>query len=233
MKYSQRIFHNKCGEKCNFKTHQYFQCIRPVLDENGICHYEFKLNFENTSGADLYITITNNAGLGVLSPSTILIPATAVPGSPIQFTFVLYPIGPFAGGTLGITFNGETADHKNLCTQKIQMEFPALECEKDPNKVYGQSPSAMQTNDTKGILNVVPNPASQSTEIRYVYKTENNAANREIEVYDLVGRPVFQIKVRDANGNVPLDINGFPAGYYVVLLKENGETLQQQKLIVK
>lgn len=58
-------------------------------------------------------------------------------------------------------------------------------------------------------------------------------SHREIEVYDLLGRPVFQIQVHDSNGNVPLDISRFPSGYYVVLLKENGEALQQQKLIVK
>jgi PKD repeat protein len=205
--------------------------IKLEKDEQGICHYSFALQFENPNSYPLTVTISSNVGAGILIPSTSTIPPTA-PGTYFVIDFLFYVVSPFSGGLVEFTFTGEQVDNDKLCQETFEMQLPNLgECTTIISKPYT---IGLPGGDKRfHLLQIIPNPATQATEFRYLFANDNTDAKREISVYDIVGRPIAMFPLKENNGTVAMQLGGYPAGYYIVLLKENDQIIQQQKLIVK
>jgi Secretion system C-terminal sorting domain len=78
-------------------------------------------------------------------------------------------------------------------------------------------------------LKIYPNPAHDVVSI--VYDSSSNAL--EIAIYDLTGKQLELQTMQDKKGIATFDTSKYANGIYVVVLKEDGVTVQQQKLIIE
>lgn len=77
-------------------------------------------------------------------------------------------------------------------------------------------------------LVLYPNPAQNQVNIQY----ESQAANAQLEIYDLTGRLIASHSTTEAKGTWQLPLHNMASGIYVVVLKENNQIIMQKKLQV-
>ena len=78
-------------------------------------------------------------------------------------------------------------------------------------------------------VTLYPNPTQNLVNLQYDLSNENST----VFVYDLSGRLMFSSNITDTQGNIELNTSSFDAGIYIVVLKQNNEIINQQKLIKK
>ena len=93
--------------------------------------------------------------------------------------FYFYSIGSFPGGGVALLFNGESIDDKYNCKQKIEFEFPSLNCSKEGKANVSENNNADIA--TFGLLQIVPNPSKNQTKLRYKYKEETTNRYRKLK----------------------------------------------------
>ena len=54
-----------------------------------------------------------------------------------------------------------------------------------------------------------------------------------IELFDATGRSMLQILKKENKGTVEIDCEVLASGYYIVVLKQNGEVIHKSKLIIQ
>jgi hypothetical protein len=64
-------------------------------------------------------------------------------------------------------------------------------------------------------LNVYPNPASQYVQVEY-----KNSANTLFKVYDIMGKVVFEEKLKNINGTIDININDWSIGVYQIVAQK-------------
>ncbi|WP_306349819.1 T9SS type A sorting domain-containing protein [Flavobacterium sp. '19STA2R22 D10 B1'] len=84
-------------------------------------------------------------------------------------------------------------------------------------------PNPTQENIIEG-LNFYPNPVSNGK----IYITSKSAANKEIQIFDVLGKKILQTTIN----NKELNISNISPGVYIIKIKE-GEATATRKLIVK
>jgi len=91
--------------------------------------------------------------------------------------------------------------------------------------------NTISSNGEDGIpqLSLVPNPAQNSTRVNFATGTSTAGA---IEVYDITGRLMNSYAAPGSEGSWLLQLDNYAAGLYIVVLKENGLVVKQQKLAV-
>ena len=83
--------------------------------------------------------------------------------------------------------------------------------------------SKNQDNTIEG-LNFYPNPVSNGK----IYITSKSASNKEVEIFDVLGKKVFQSSISTKE----LNISSLVPGVYIIKIKE-GDMASTRKLIVK
>jgi hypothetical protein len=73
-------------------------------------------------------------------------------------------------------------------------------------------------------LNIYPNPVSTGR----IYITSKSSLNKEVEIYDVLGKKILQATINAKE----LNITSLTPGVYIIKIKE-GEATATRKLIVK
>jgi hypothetical protein len=82
---------------------------------------------------------------------------------------------------------------------------------------------------TSSSLKLVPNPADHEVTINY----ETLPVIATIELFDLTGRLLTTHEVMDGTGNWTVATITYPAGIYLVVVRDALGLLHQEKLIIK
>lgn len=81
------------------------------------------------------------------------------------------------------------------------------------------------------ILEIFPNPTSNSLTIRYNATTE--LSETSLTIVDVLGREVYRSGIEFENGEITVDVRHFASGAYIVALTHNKEVVKYSKLIKK
>ncbi len=76
-------------------------------------------------------------------------------------------------------------------------------------------------------LQIYPNPATSG---RIYISTENNSQTKTIEIYDMLGKKVFEATLN--SNNKEINIANLTAGIYLIKIKENNNS-ETRKLVIK
>lgn len=177
---------------------------------NGVYVYEVQMNFVNSMGEPVTITISAPNGEGYFTSSTHNLPN----GSSV-ITSYFYPMNGFTGGVVSFTVDGSSENGE--CFTLFDLEFP--NCDFAPRK-----------SESTDVVLVAPNPAKDYTTV--LYEMQNKGAVT-IEIADPMGRTIWNKTFDDSFGKVVIDCSIYAAGYYPVLVKQNGVVVAHTKLIVQ
>ena len=78
-------------------------------------------------------------------------------------------------------------------------------------------------------IQLIPNPAKDYVTISY----NELAVNATITLYDLTGRNLANFYNDTIKGTITVDTSNYPAGMYLVVVRENEPVISQQKLIIE
>lgn len=178
---------------------------------NGVYVYEVPMNFVNSIGVPVTITISAPNGEGYFTSST----HNLTNGSS-SVTSYFYPMNGFTGGV--VSFVVEGTSEKGECFTKFDLEFP--NCDFAPR----MSEVAVD------VVLVAPNPTKDFATV--LYEMQNKGAVT-IEIADPMGRTIWNKTFDATSGKVVIDCSVYAAGYYPVLVKQNGVVVAHTKLIVQ
>jgi hypothetical protein len=65
-----------------------------------------------------------------------------------------------------------------------------------------------------------------------MFRFADNTGNKSVELYDMTGRKLQIHTVTEEEGSVILPLNQVVAGMYQVVMRQNGQVVQQSKLSV-
>jgi len=100
-----------------------------------------------------------------------------------------------------------------------------------PTQTIGICVTPLATNDfnKEKVFSMYPNPAKDVVTFEYALE----AANAEVELYDVTGRLVHRTVLDAFSGSSSLSVKAYPSGVYMVLVKQGNGTLWSGKLIVE
>src|SRR5690606_17622807 len=130
------------------------------------------------------------------------------------------PLNGFAGGS--VTAYAETTIDGKPCLNKFEISFP--DC------AQGR-PAAMEDELNSYELVIAPNPAKENVSMNFTYLEKDS--EKTIQVYNLLGVMLESYTPAIQNGTWDLNTSRFPAGQYIVVMKENGNILMQKNLIIQ
>lgn len=84
--------------------------------------------------------------------------------------------------------------------------------------------TAARTQEPIEGLNIYPNPVTSDR----IYITSKSAQNKEVEIYDVLGKKILQAVVTTKE----LNVSSLTPGVYIIKIKE-GEATATRKLVVK
>ena len=159
-----------------------------------------------------------SSGSGTFTPASF-----GIPSGYSCDTFTFTSSGTFTGGWLyfTITWTDPVTGNMYNCPDSVYV---------NPCGGGGSRNGGIQQADAKALLALVPNPAQNST--RVDYGLDGNATSGAIEVYDMTGRLITSYTITSNEGSWQLMLDNYPAGVYMVVLKENGTVVKQSKLSV-
>jgi len=138
-------------------------------------------------------------------------------GSGLMPNFILSP---------GYVYNMELND--GTCTViSGDMYYDSDTCEFI--KTARTSPSAMVVSDVND-MKLMPNPASGQTTVSYHFA--EGSSKRSIELFDITGRRLQSYEAADEAGSVVLPLDQYAAGMYQVIMRRDGQVVQQSKLSI-
>jgi hypothetical protein len=87
-------------------------------------------------------------------------------------------------------------------------------------------------------MEVWPNPASEV--VRFVLESQQKVGQLDswqldklsIEIYDIFGRIVQEINVRDGQNEVLINVSAFSPGIYIAILKNDPGIMESRKFVV-
>jgi len=176
------------------------------------------------------ITLDNYLGqpIQITSSAGVLLPPVSEYGG----RFVFIPDPGFHGGPMSVTFSA-TMEDGTVCTYTEYLSGLDDLCNEfslkpEPGKQGVDAAAGLAS----AFLRPAPNPASGTTWV--YYGTGRSAGNNDVlEVYDLSGRLRDRRSLNDERvGMLRLDVSGYAAGLYVVVLRSGGAAVAQTKLSV-
>ena len=166
------------------------------------------------------VTLSEDTNQVLLLPSSF----TLQPGqNVIQVTVI--PQSPFTGGVLTWTLQG-TVPYEGgyeLCVSEFEADIPWCNSSGKINSV--SEDKIVSTNS----FSIYPNPAA--TQVTLAYTMELEGAT--LEIYDLTGRSIAKKALSSTDKEVTLAVDTYPAGMYMLVVKQAGTILWQNKLIIK
>lgn len=82
---------------------------------------------------------------------------------------------------------------------------------------------------TNNSFSMYPKPAATQVTLSYTIELEGVT----LEIYDLTGRNIAKKALSSADKEVTLAIDSYPAGMYMLVVKQADAILWQNKLIIK
>ncbi|MEO6832800.1 MAG: T9SS type A sorting domain-containing protein [Chitinophagaceae bacterium] len=83
------------------------------------------------------------------------------------------------------------------------------------------------------LLYLAPNPARHTTTVTYNYAADAKGQARTLELYDLTGRKLASYNPgENASGVWELDLEGYAAGTYQIVMKDHSGTVGTARLVV-
>lgn len=133
----------------------------------------------------------------------------------------MIPLNGFSGGpALGYA---ETTIDGKPCLNKLDIRFPDCGVQ--------SRPGAMDDELNGYELVIAPNPAKENVSMNFTYLEKDS--EKTIQVYNLLGVMLESYTPAIQNGTWDLNTSRFPAGQYIVVMKENGNILMQKNLIIQ
>lgn len=177
------------------------------------------LKIENGTSDPMTYTVTS------LGPDVVVVPSsvTVQPGSAQIYSFTIIPVDLMNGGSVTLFFEGVDAEGKP-CMTEFSFDLPPCDVSFEASK------TRVATNNTLSAtrqLTIVPNPAKDKVAVHF----ESFAHNTSLELYDLAGRLLDRFEATEDKGLWDVTVSDYPAGLYIVVLRENGVVKLQQKLI--
>ena len=81
----------------------------------------------------------------------------------------------------------------------------------------------------ENVFTMYPNPAKDVVNLAY----NLTDANATVEVFDLTGRLIQNVALNSFSGSNELNVSAYPAGMYMLVVKQADTILWQNKLIIK
>jgi hypothetical protein len=207
---------NRC-DKCDIQDVS--SVNTEFLPENNFCSFLLTFQVTSSNGFDAMITAPNDELY--LDPSSIAI----LPGTN-TYTTTAVPLGNFNGGQILFEIKG-FLNNGAPCISTFIVDLPS--CNPENNK-FSTSKTTSTTEENSTIaVQLQPNPATEQVTVQY----QNLPKNTSFEVYDLLGKLLDTQAVNQTNGNLQLNTSRYAAGIYIVVAKNNGVVLRQEKLIIK
>lgn len=183
-----------------------------------VCWYVIDLEFTNTSGVPISLTLSAPNGEGYFVPNTLFIPT-----GPSNAVVAFYPTNNFTGGAVDVFLNG--VGERFDCFEMDSIELPELCLEPRPATGINWRSTLSE------LLLVAPNPAQSSTTIYYDFGAYEGA--RALEVYDYLGRKLFGTLPAEQTGKTEIDTERYADGSYFVFMKVDGKIVKKNKLVIR
>lgn len=191
-----------------------------VADNEPFCHYNMHFTIDNPFGYDVTATLSAPNGEGVFVPSVINIP---VGGGSFDVSFI--PFSNFTGGSIIMAFQSLLKEDK-ICRYEMKVGFPQ-------SCLFGGR--AIGNNilpEESYSLKIVPNPVANKAELFFDFGTSSlNAKN--IDIYSINGYRLETYTPKDVIGIWTVNMEKYPSGQYIVIMRENGAIVSQKNLIKK
>ena len=166
------------------------------------------------------VTLSEDTNQVVLLPSSF----TLQPGqNVIQVTVI--PQSPFTGGVLAWNLQGTVPSEGGyeLCITEFEADIPWCN---SSSKMNSESEDKIVSTNS---FSIYPNPAA--TQVTLAYTMELEGAT--LEIYDLTGRSIAKKVLTSSEQEATLAVDSYPAGLYMLVVKQAGTILWQNKLIIK
>ena len=142
------------------------------------------------------------------------------------FPITVIPQSPFNGGVLSWILQGiiPTRAGYELCITKFAVDVAGFD---STGKMASVDKNEVNSNPTS--FSLYPNPAVTAVTLSYSLELEGAT----LEIYDLTGRNIAKKALSSSDKKVTLAIDSYPAGMYMLVVKQAGTILWQNKLIIK
>lgn len=142
------------------------------------------------------------------------------------YSMVLLPQSPFNGGVLTWILQGiiPFKEGYELCITKFAVDVAGCD---STGKMASVDKNEVNSNPTS--FSLYPNPAVTAVTLSYPIELEGAI----LEIYDLTGRNITKKALSSADKEVTLAIDSYPAGMYMLVVKQADTILWQHKLIIK
>ena len=83
--------------------------------------------------------------------------------------------------------------------------------------------------EQENVFTMYPNPAKDVVNLAY----NLTDANATFEVFDVTGRLIQNVALNSVTGSSELNVSAYPAGVYLVLIKQGAAVVSSSKLVVE
>ena len=169
----------------------------------------------------MVVIVSTISSVGVIIPGTVTVP----PGGQ-SFNFILIPSDTFTGGLIDIKLNSTSIHEDQPCQTRLHVEL-------NPGIEGGPARISTKKDDAAGSsLALIPNPVKDEVQLQFDYGVSTTGNHPSIEIYDLLGRQLENFVPQSLKGNWNLNMDTYQAGQYLVVMKINGNIVQQKNLIL-
>jgi len=226
--YQLNLHNSICFTKSQPASINFIKCncdlkfeVKTESKSSPFCHYALDINFDNTFGAPITVSLSVPSGMGVFQPSTY----TLAPGVN-QFSGIFIPSDNFAGDTSLVLAFTTTLPNGDKCRGERLVKFYELCPESAKTASQKTAQSDFET------LAVVPNPALSDAALHYHF-VGKSTESRTISIYTLIGILVDEYQPKTADGVWNVSLDKYPSGQYIAVMRENGTMVAQKNLIKK
>lgn len=195
--------------------------------DDELCLDSLLLSFYNYTAITVTASMTTVHGI-IIGGAGISLPAGYTTG-----TFRYIADAGFMGATDTLILT-VTLPNGSVCISKVA--FHIIPCANSAAKGLNSPTDGRKAaikNQTGAALRLSPNPANGNVRINYRLAEEVEVAGQGmVELYTTSGMLLECRKVNEAAGTWQLSLSEYPAGLYLVLLRQGGRLLMQHKLSV-
>ena len=201
--------------------------IDTIYCVDNIYHFTLEV-FQSTCKSPSYnLAVVNGLGISVVPTINNLTPATLNNG-----ITVIHGDFPVIPGVSNVIFKIKVNCVPPCTAETNVINLPL--CSKSVLQTPAQDKDRENESTSVAVLDIIPNPATSQTNIHYRFpETVNiNTSEREMKIFDTMGRPVTTIQLNDVKGVYVLDLNQYSAGIYFVELNNNNRRIITRRMII-
>lgn len=181
------------------------------------CSFNVTVNMTNTSGNPVLVKpkYSYNAVITPVSQN-----ATSMTFTVIPLNSTTPPITYVGGSSMEIQFTGTSSNGTKCLTNHTLVNLP--NCSAPVYKNGNVTTSGVKS------FTIAPNPAKEFVAISF-----DTNVNPSIEVYDTTGKFIAKYEATTTKDSWNMPVSNLAKGIYIVVLKEEGQIMSQNKLIVE